>query len=58
MDPAPLPEVRTAPVSPLRTRQAPMAPVAPAASRTVIAETVVAEPHLMETDPVDPAGDQ
>ncbi len=58
MAPAPLPVARVAPVSLLTTRQEPMTPTAPAASRMLIEPTVVAEPHLIEMRPVDPAGDQ
>lgn len=56
--PAPLPEVRTAPVSWLITRQEPMLPTEPAASRMLILDTAVAEAHLIEMEPVEPAGDQ
>ena len=58
MTPAPLPEVSTAPVSALRTRQDPMLPAEPDASLMLILDTVVAEPHLIEMSPVEPAGDQ
>ena len=58
MTPAPLPEVRTAPVSALMTCQDPMVPAEPDASRMMIRDTVVAEPHLIEMSPVEPAGDQ
>ncbi|GAB3846044.1 hypothetical protein GCM10027610_063460 [Dactylosporangium cerinum] len=58
MTPAPVPEARTAPVSPLRTRQLRMRPVAPEASRMLIRVMEVAELHLMEMDPVVPFGDQ
>lgn len=44
MTPAPLPDFSTAPVSPLRTLQDPMAPVDPDASRMLILETEVAPP--------------
>ena len=56
--PAPVPVRRTAPVAWSTTRQFPIAPVAPAASRMTIRDTVVAEPHLIEMAPVAPAGDQ
>lgn len=58
MAPAPSPEVSSAPVSPLRSRQALMAPVESAASRMTTVETGVAEAHLIEAEPVGPAGDQ
>jgi hypothetical protein len=35
-----------------------MLPAEPDASRMLILDTVVAEPHLIEMDPVEPAGDQ
>jgi hypothetical protein len=56
--PAPLPVARTLPVSLLTTRQDPITPTAPVASRMLIAATVVAVPHLTEMRPVEPAGDQ
>ena len=56
--PAPLPEASTAPVSLSTTRQAPIAPTDPAASRTTTRETVVADPHFTEKRPVDPLGCQ
>ena len=55
---APLPEVRTAPLSALTSRHDPMLPEVPDGSRITTRETVVAEPHLTETEPVDPAGCQ
>ena len=58
MTPAPLPDSRTAPVSPLSTRQAPIRPTAPEASRTLIFETDFADHHLTEMLPVEPLGDQ
>ena len=58
MTPAPLPVFSTAPVSPFSTRQAPILPVAPDASRTVIVDTDFADPHLTEMLPVEPFGDQ
>src|SRR3712207_5167027 len=56
--PAPVPDARTPPVAWFRTRQDRMAPVAPAASRMTIREIVAGDPHLIETEPVEPAGDQ
>ena len=58
MTPAPLPVFRTAPLSALTSRHEPMTPVAPDASRMLTRDTVVAEPHLIEIEPVVPAGDQ
>ena len=51
--PAPLPEVSTAPVSALSTRHDPMLPAEPDASRITIFEMLVAEPHLIEMEPVE-----
>ncbi|CAM5730373.1 hypothetical protein STENM223S_08579 [Streptomyces tendae] len=57
MTPAPLPEASTAPVSWLSTRYAPTVPE-PDARRTLTFDTVVAEPHFTDTEPVEPDGDQ
>src|SRR5690349_21483608 len=58
MTPAPLPVASTAPVPWLMTCQEPMTPAEPDASRMLILDTVVAAPHLIEMEPVEPAGDQ
>jgi hypothetical protein len=45
-------------VSWLMTRQARTLPTEPTASRMLIEETLVAASHLIEMEPVAPAGDQ
>ncbi|CAM5261118.1 hypothetical protein SGLAM104S_08037 [Streptomyces glaucescens] len=45
-------------MSALRTRHAELRPAAAGVSRMSIEDTVVGEPHLTETEPVAPAGDQ
>lgn len=58
MEPAPAPAARTAPVSWLMSCQDPMEPWVPDGSRMITRDTRVAEPHLIEMEPVDPTGDQ
>nr|BFF27747.1 hypothetical protein GCM10025732_57120 [Glycomyces mayteni] len=57
MVPAPVPEASTAPLSLLTTCQLPIVPPPEALVMTTV-ETVTAEPHLTETRPVVPLGDQ